>query len=140
MCPPKNMKYFIVKIKILKRRLVLIWHQFLRNAQIEVHFSKIQNLIETNVTWKSSSRRKQHLSPIKNLFIWGNLVLIQTIISRYCVRAAFLNFSESSAPKIRPSRLPKNTEFHCSKIKILKRYSVPRRHQLLRNIIKCTRK
>ena len=44
MCPPKNMKYFIVKIKILKRRLVLIWHQFLRNAQIEVHFSEIRNL------------------------------------------------------------------------------------------------
>ena len=42
-CPPKNMKNFIVKIKILKRRLVLIQHQFLRNAQIEEHFSEIQN-------------------------------------------------------------------------------------------------
>ena len=85
MYPPKNMKYFIVQIKILRRRLVLIRHQFLRNAQIEVHFSEIQNLIETNVTWKSSSRRKQHLSPVRNLFI--------------CICAAFLNFLESSAPK-----------------------------------------
>ena len=43
MCPPKNMKYFIVKIKILKRRFVLIRHQFLRNAQIKVNFSEIRN-------------------------------------------------------------------------------------------------
>ena len=49
MCPPKNMKNFIVKIKILKRRLVLIQHQFLRNAQIEVHFSEIQNLNATRL-------------------------------------------------------------------------------------------
>ena len=50
MYPPKNMKNFIVKIKILKRRLVLIRHQFLRNAQIEEHFSEIRTLIETNLT------------------------------------------------------------------------------------------
>ena len=42
-CPPKNMKFFFVKIRILKHRLVLIRHQFLRNAQIEVHFSEIRN-------------------------------------------------------------------------------------------------
>ena len=37
------MKNFIVKMRILKRRLVLIRHQFLQNAQIDVHFSLIQN-------------------------------------------------------------------------------------------------
>ena len=42
-CPPKNMTNFNVKIKILKRRLVLIRHQFLQNTQIEVHFSEIRN-------------------------------------------------------------------------------------------------
>ena len=76
MYPPKNIKNFIIKIKILKRRLVLIRHQFLQNTQIEVHLSEIRNLIETNVTWKSLSRRKQHLSPVRNLFIWCNLVVI----------------------------------------------------------------
>ena len=35
---PKNMKNFNVKIKILKHRLVLIWHQFLRNALVKVLF------------------------------------------------------------------------------------------------------
>ena len=75
MCP-KNTKKFIVKIKILKRRLVLIRHQFLRNAQIEVNFFEIRNLIETNVTWKSSSQHKQYLSPVRNLFIWCNLAWV----------------------------------------------------------------
>ena len=48
-CLPKSMKNFIVKIKILQRRLVLIRHQFLRNAQIEVHFSEIQNPNATKI-------------------------------------------------------------------------------------------
>ena len=66
MCPPKNMKNFIVKIKILKCHLVLIRHQFLRNAQIEVHFSKIRNPNATRLQGSFCLDVKSTLAQIKN--------------------------------------------------------------------------
>ena len=48
-CPPKNMKNFNVKIKILKRRLVLIQHQFLWKRARKSAFLGIRSENETKL-------------------------------------------------------------------------------------------
>ena len=60
------MKNFIVKIKILKRRLMLIRYQFLQNAQIEVHFSEIRNPDATRLQGSLWLNVTSTLAQIKN--------------------------------------------------------------------------